>query len=115
MPDVASVPLYVRLPAEDTRRLERAVAATGKSKRRLVGDAVREHLGDDGLTVGRATLLEPPAEVLTLPEAAALLRLGEAAVRRAAEAEELPGRCVGGEWRFSRGALLAALGAPQGA
>jgi excisionase family DNA binding protein len=111
----APTPLYVRLPAEETRRLERAVAATGKTKRQLVGEAVREHLGEDGLTVGRATLLEPPPEVLTLPEAAALLRLEEVAVRAAADAGELPGRRVGEEWRFSRSALLAWLGAPQGA
>jgi excisionase family DNA binding protein len=111
----APTPLYVRLPAEETRRLERAVAATGKTKRQLVGEAVREHLGEDGLTVGRVTPLEPPTEVLTLPEAAHLLRLEDAAVRAAADAGELPGRRVGEEWRFSRSALLDWLGAPQGA
>jgi hypothetical protein len=47
-------PLFVRLPNEDARHLERAVAASGKSKRRLVSEAVREHLTDDGLVVGRA-------------------------------------------------------------
>jgi len=50
-----------------------------------------------------------------MPEAAALLRLEEVAVRAAADAGELPGRRVGEEWRFSRSALLAWLGAPQGA
>lgn len=53
---------------------------------------------------------EPPAalpEVLTLEEAAELLRLGPAAARAAAEAGEIPGRRIGGRWRFSRRRLMA--------
>jgi excisionase family DNA binding protein len=45
-------------------------------------------------------------EVLTLEEAAGLLRLGEAAARAAAEAGEIPARRIGGRWRFSRRRLL---------
>jgi excisionase family DNA binding protein len=102
-------PLYVRLGADETRHLQHAVTASGKSKRELVEAAVREHLTDDGLVVGRAAPREDPPAVLTLPEAAALLRLEEHVVRDAAEASDLPGRRIGEHWRFSREALLAWL------
>ncbi len=102
-------PLYVRLAADPSRRLERAVLATGKSKRQLVEDAVNRHLGSDGLVVGRATLHEPAPEILTLGEAAALLRVPESDVESAARRHELPGRRIGAEWRFLRDALLSWL------
>lgn len=44
-------------------------------------------------------------EVLTLAEAAAYLRLREAALVSAVHAQGLPGRMVGGEWRFSKTAI----------
>ena len=108
-----TTPLYVRLAADPARRLEEAVAASGKSKRQIVEDAVREHLTDDGdrLVVGRVTLREAAPEVLTPDEAAALLRVAEADLATAAEAGEIPGRRIGDEWRFSRDALIAWLGA----
>lgn len=99
-------PLYVRLAADPQRRLERAVSVSGKSKRQLVEDAVREHFDDAGLVVGRVALRESGPEVVTLGEAAALLRLEEPQVLRAAEEGELPGRRIAGEWRFWRSALL---------
>src|ERR1022692_1491674 len=71
-------PLYVRLAADQTRRLARAVSVSGKSKRQLVEDAVREHLTDDGLVVGgRVALREEMPEILTAAEAASLLRVDE--------------------------------------
>ncbi|HEY5318312.1 MAG TPA: helix-turn-helix domain-containing protein [Solirubrobacteraceae bacterium] len=102
-------PLYVRLAAEQTRRLEQAVSLSGKSKRQLIEDAVREHLDDDGLTVGRIALREEAPDVLTAPEAAALLRVEEDELLAAAARGELPGRAIGGAWRFSRSALLTWL------
>jgi excisionase family DNA binding protein len=102
-------PLFVRLPNDDARQLERAVAASGKSKRQLVSEAVREHLTDDGLVVGRASLREIGDEVMTAGETAALLKLDEAVVLAAAESGDLPGRRIGGHWRFSRDAVLAWL------
>jgi excisionase family DNA binding protein len=47
-------------------------------------------------------------EVLTVKEAAALLRVCEETVRRKAFLGELPGRKVG-DWRFSRRKLLEML------
>jgi excisionase family DNA binding protein len=89
--------------------LERAVAASGKSKRQLVSEAVREHLTDDGLVVGRVALQEVGSEVMTLGETAALLKLDESVVIAGAQDGDLPGREIGGHWRFSRSAVLAWL------
>lgn len=103
-------PLYVRLGEHETRQLEHAVAASGRTKQALVEEAVREHLGDQPLVVGRITLPEPVNDVLTLGEAAALLRVEERALAAAAGTGEVPGRRIGEEWRFSRPALLDWLG-----
>jgi excisionase family DNA binding protein len=105
-----STPLYVRLSADPHTRLERAVSVSGKSKRQLVEDAVRDHFDGEGLVVGHVALREPTPEVLTPGEAAALLRIEESQVREAAERGEVPGRQIAGEWRFSRDALLDWLG-----
>jgi excisionase family DNA binding protein len=43
--------------------------------------------------------------VLTLPEAAAYLRLSEAEVLRQVDEQALPGRRFGTEWRFLKSAL----------
>lgn len=105
-----SKPLYVRLPAADADRLSAVAASTGTSKRQLVSEAVRAHLDEGGLVVGRVSLRERSGEVMTLPEVAALLLLDEAAVEQSAAAGEIPARRIGGEWRFSRAAVRAWLG-----
>jgi excisionase family DNA binding protein len=48
--------------------------------------------------------------VLTAEQAAELLQTDAATVRELAEAGDLPGRRVGGEWRFLRRAVLGWLG-----
>jgi excisionase family DNA binding protein len=65
----------------------------------------------DQLAVGHIELAERAGveEVLTLEEAAALLRLSVVVVRARALSGDLPGRAFGDEWRFSRAALLAWL------
>jgi len=103
------VPVYVRLAAESAQRLERAVTTSGRSKRALIESALRAHIADDGLIVGRASLREDTPAILTLDEAADLLRLGADGLLTAAEAGKVPGRKIGEEWRFSREALLAWL------
>jgi excisionase family DNA binding protein len=95
----------VRLAADQARRLDEAAAATGKTKRQLVEDAVRRHLSFGGVAPR-----EPGTEVLTPGEAAELLRVDERELLAEATAGEVPGRAIGGEWRFSRPALLAWLG-----
>ena len=103
-------PLYVRLAADSAARLDEAVASSGMSKRQIVEDAVRSHLGAPELVVGRVSLREPTPEVLTAGEAATMLRVDEASVVGAAASGDLPGRRIGGEWRFGREALLVWLG-----
>lgn len=104
-----STPLYVRLSSDRAQRLHDAASASGQSKRRLVEDAVGAYLDDGGLTVGRIALAEQEPEVLEGAEAAALLRLAEDDLIKAAQAGELPGRQIGKQWRFSRSALLSWL------
>jgi excisionase family DNA binding protein len=104
--DEARKALFVRLAQADTNRLDHAAAATGKTKRQLITDAVREHLTDDGLVVGRIALREDPDEVMTSAEAALLLKLDESVVIDAAQRGELPARRLAGDWRFSRVAVL---------
>lgn len=110
MPD-RQTPLYVRLASDSARRLDEAVASSGMTKRQIVEDAVREHLGTgkEGLVVGRIALRGPAPDVLTAGEAAALLRIAEAELLQAADRGDVPGRRIGDEWRFGREALLAWL------
>lgn len=108
-------PLFVRLPVLESDRLSELSRVTGRSKRQLVGEAVRDHLSDSGeLLVGRAELREPLPEVLTLEEAAALLRVEAQELSEAAQAGTIPGRRVGAQWRFSREGLLSWLAAGAG-
>ena len=55
----------------------------------------------------------PADEVLTLAEAAAYLRLPDREVIVAASTQGLPGRLVGGEWRFLKTALQQWLSVSQ--
>jgi excisionase family DNA binding protein len=51
-------------------------------------------------------MAEQPTEVLTTREAAALLRLHPEQVLILAARKEIPGKKVGGVWRFLRSKLL---------
>jgi excisionase family DNA binding protein len=118
----AEKPLFVRLPAAEADKLDRASHELRVAKKDLVADLVARakfdrlrrvvvETGGDELTVGRADFRPNPApEVLTLAQAAELLQLEPDAVAELAEAGELPGRKIGDEWRFSRAAVLTWLG-----
>jgi excisionase family DNA binding protein len=139
-PDTSA--LFVRLPATEARKLDRAAHAVGAAKKDLVAGLVARYVDpdtDDGLhalrrlgaeapgALPRRIVIEPdepalvvghhsfrPAEVpevLTPPQAAALLQVDEDAVLALAEQGELPGRRIGKEWRFARSALVAWLSA----
>jgi hypothetical protein len=103
------------MSASEAARLGTAATVTGRSKRQLVEDAVREHISDEGLVVGRISLREAATEVLTLAEAAALLRVDAESLIADAAASKVPGRQIGQEWRFSRMALLNWLDSGTGA
>ncbi len=100
------VPLFVRLPRAQSSALDELVHATGQRKQQLVSEMLA-----DQLEVGRIDIREGAEadEILTLEEAAALLRVPLEALRARALAGELPGRAFEGEWRFSRLALLGWL------
>ncbi len=121
MADEKRTALYVRIPQSHAEKLDRAAFELKVPKQDLVAGLV-ENMKiapgftrrrtevveiDDALSVGRASVLssEPP-EVLTLDQAADLLRTEPEVVRSMAENGELPGRLVGGEWRFARVGLL---------
>jgi excisionase family DNA binding protein len=107
-------PLFVRLPKDQAAALDRLADATGRRKQSLVSELLGDRLAAARpLAVGRIEVVThtPDAgdEVLTLDEAAALLKLPADAVRASAEEGDLPGRRLGNEWRFARSALLAWL------
>jgi excisionase family DNA binding protein len=116
-------PLFVRLPAPEAEKLDRAAHSLRLPKKDLVTALIARHLdsvedqrrvvvelGSDALTVGHASVrpAEPP-EVLSLAQLAELVQVPEEDLAAMAEAGELPGRRLGGEWRFSRAAVLAWL------
>jgi excisionase family DNA binding protein len=116
-------PLYVRLPAAEAEKLDRAAHNLRLAKKDLVTALIQRHLdtnaaprrvvvelGSDQLTVGHAAVrpAEPP-EVLTLDQLAELVQVPADELAAMAEAGELPGRRLGGEWRFARAAVLAWL------
>lgn len=64
------------------------------------------HVRRDGHGGPSPVLVPAPVEVLTLQDAAVLLQVDVGALRRLAESGDLPGRLIGGHWRFSRWAVL---------
>jgi excisionase family DNA binding protein len=111
----ARTPLFVRLPRDQAAALDRLADATGRQKQHLVSELLADRLmpGAGPIALGRVEVASPPEvhadEVLTLEEAAALLKLSVDAVRSRAEEGDLPGRRFGKEWRFARTAVLGWL------
>ena len=125
--------LFVRLPTAAVEKLDRAAEVLGMRKKDLVAGLVSRYVDPDSprgldalgslstreISVG---LVEPastrgsysfqpydPPEVMTSAQAADFMQIEEAAVIELAAAGKLPGRQLGGGWRFSRAALLAWL------
>lgn len=103
-------PLFVRIPASDAERLDRASFELGRPKQELVAEALRA-LEVTKPPVGFAGLAPELGgrEVLTTAQVAELLQVDEDLVRALARKGELPGRKLGRDWRFSRTAVLAWL------
>jgi len=99
------IPLYVRLPADQAAAIDRIVQTTGIRKQQLVSDMISDHL-----TVGRLEITEtaalPAGEILTVVEAAQLLRVEPSAVEARIDDGGIPARRLGAEWRISRIALM---------
>ena len=114
--------LYVRLPLPAAEKLDEAAFHLKVSKQDLVADLLESHLPhagkrrvvveslDDTMTVGHHSFVPTASpEVLTVADAADLLRSDEETIVAMAEAGTLPGRKLGEEWRFSRAAILTWL------
>ena len=99
------IPLYVRLPADQAAAIDRIVQTTGIRKQQLVSDMISDHL-----SVGRLEITETPTvpagEILTVVEAAQLLRVEPSAVDARIDDGGIPARRLGTEWRIARVALM---------
>jgi Helix-turn-helix domain len=120
--------LFVRLPSAAVDKLDRAAEALGMLKKDLVAGLVSKYVdpdSDDGLSA-LGTLSSPfglgnpargsysfkpydPPEVMNAEQAGLFLQIEAAMVIELADAGKLPGRKLGGAWRFSRSALVAWL------
>jgi excisionase family DNA binding protein len=134
MPDPTAA-LYVRLPASEFEKLDRAAEALATNKKAIVTTLVSRYvdpdsdagldrlrtltatprrvtveLPDPALAVGHHAFTPAPLpDVLTPAQAAELLQVPESEVVELAEAGTLPGRRIGAQWRFSRPALIGWL------
>src|SRR5262245_11325124 len=109
-------PLFIRLPKAQVATLDRLANESGRAKQHLVSELVAHALTlpkPGPLAMCRVEVFAAPEtrddSVLTLDEAASLLKLAPDAVQARVEAGDLPGRRFGNEWRFSRLAVLAWL------
>ena len=128
-----TTPLFVRIPQAQARALDRLAFETRRPKQAVVSDLLSRYIeGPDDRRVAIDTAVDagdprgryafwpddpppPPLatastpEVLTLEEAARLLRTEPGEIEALAGDGAIPGRLIGGQWRFSRAALLAWL------
>ena len=111
-PDTA--PLFVRIPQAQADALDRVAFESRRTKQAVVSEVLGRYSaapGEGAPTLGHHSFRPHDAEVLTLEGVAELLRVDALAVRELAAVGELPGRLIGGEWRFARSAVLAWLAA----
>lgn len=97
--------LFVRMPVDLVAAVDDLVRETGRTKQAIVTDFVAHGLAGPGQGGPPAGASEPP-EVCDLEQIAALLRVQPDDVVERVAADDLPGRFIGGEWRFSRTAVL---------
>jgi excisionase family DNA binding protein len=102
--------LYVRIPETQAQRIDSLAIALGQSKQQVV----TEILGS-GLTDSDPGNNSVPggSDVLTLAQAAGLLGVTSESVEDAVRTAGLPGRLIGGQWRFAKQAVLAWLATPD--
>jgi excisionase family DNA binding protein len=113
--------LFVRLPASEAEKLDRAAFELKTSKRELVAGLVARYgdlenlraLREDAI-VGRAAFRNDEGrEVLTAEQLADFLQLDVKTVRGLAARGDVPGKRIGRHWRFSRAAVLEWLATPE--
>ena len=109
--------LFVRIPQAQARALDRLAFESRRPKQAVVSDMLGRYI--EGRRRSAASREEPQlgwhsfratqSDVLTLEGVAELLEVDPELVAELAAAGELPGRRIGGEWRFARAAVLAWL------
>ena len=108
-------PLFIRVPKNQAAALDRLASQSGRAKQHVVSELVGQALTATPrqLAMGRVEVSSTSEtrddEVLTLEEAARVLKLPLDVVRARAEESDLPARRFGAEWRFSKLAVLAWL------
>jgi excisionase family DNA binding protein len=130
--------LFVRIPHDQARALDRLAFESGRSKQALVSDMLASSMqaqnvggpqpasaGEDRTdrtdrsaylrqaesSIGYNSFRAFDSDVLTLEGVAELLSVEPELVADLAARGELPGRKIGGAWRFARAAVLAWLAA----
>ena len=128
----------MRIPQEQARELDRLAFESRRPKQAVVSELLSRYIGDR--TAGRRITIEtreepdtvvghyafrpnqperrarepdaapPEPDVLTLEELADLLRVDPRELEKLAGAGGIPGRRIGGSWRFSRDAVIEWLG-----
>ncbi len=125
--------LFVRIPAAEAAKLDRAAFELKTPKQDLVSGLVARYVdpspkglaslrrtitvesADDSLVMGRHSFVpNEESEVMTLTDVAELLQSDEEAVASLADSGELPARRIGDEWRFARRAVLDWLAQGEG-
>ncbi len=108
--------IFARIPRAEAEKLERLSFELKRPKQEIIAGLVAQYAPGqvsrepEGWALGRYVFRPTEApDVLTLEQLAELLQTSEDTVRALAETGELPGRRVGGEWRFSRQAILVWL------
>lgn len=115
MPDPTRA-VSVRMPDRLAHELDSAAIRLGAGKRDIISALVDDHLdldGDDLAVRPRGgppvAVVAPEPEVLTVEDAASLLRVPAEDVLALIEQGELPARRIGDRWRLTRTAVLAWL------
>jgi excisionase family DNA binding protein len=112
--------LFVRIPQAQARALDRLAFETRRPKQAVVSDLIARYVADEPASTGVAARgrhsfsPHPEPDVLTLDGVAELLDVAPERVAELARSGELPGREIGGEWRFARAAVLAWLAGASG-
>ncbi|MGH2850812.1 MAG: helix-turn-helix domain-containing protein [Solirubrobacteraceae bacterium] len=117
--------LFVRIPQAQARALDRLAFESGRPKQAVVSELIARYVeGDpppqrppsielprsgDPVLGWHSFRAQPEPDVLTLEGVAELLAVEPDRVAELARGGELPGREIGGEWRFARAAVLAWL------
>jgi excisionase family DNA binding protein len=115
--------LFVRIPQAQARALDVIAFESGRPKQAVVSEVLARFIGEPARSAGQRGS-DPPLgwhsfrpfdpDVLTLEGVAELLAVEPAQVAELAERGEIPGRRIGGAWRFARRAVLDWLAGEPG-